>query len=67
MSRPLTDLDSYDWREAFKYADSPISTVTRIIAMSEGENDAEPWLLVCERTSGDFMFLSAWCDYTGWG
>lgn len=76
----LAEIDTYDWQEAFKYA-SPTrcegstcsdaafgrEDVSRIVALSEGENDGANWIAVFELSDGRFAFLSAWCDYTGWG
>jgi hypothetical protein len=76
----LEELAGYDWEEAFKYAgptavigqDIGLSSfsrddVKRVIALREGENDEESWLGLFELNDGRFAFLSAWCDYTGWG
>lgn len=41
--------------------------VKRIIAMAEGESDDASWLGVFELNDGRFVYLTAWCDYTGWG
>ena len=56
----------YDWTEAFGFADFGITDVNEIIAISEGENDGEPWIGVFKLNNGRFAFLTAWCDYTGW-
>jgi hypothetical protein len=31
----------------------------------EGENDEEPWKLLCKLDNGNYAFYLAWCDYTG--
>jgi hypothetical protein len=75
----LPELDTYDWREAFEYADpsrcegatcsEDVFTregVKRIVAMEEGENDGPNWIGVFELHDGRFAFLTAGCDYTGW-
>ena len=41
--------------------------VARIIAKAEGENDGESWVGVFELKDGRFAYVTAWCDYTGWG
>lgn len=43
--------------------------IQRVIAHAEGENDGASWLLVLKlkRREKPYMFVSAWCDYTGWG
>ena len=71
--------EDYDWQEAFKYgADIRTATgcgnapfvlddVEEIIASDEGMNDEESWIAVGKLNDGRYFFLSAWCDYTGWG
>lgn len=44
-----------------------LEDVIKIKHIREGENDGDPWLLVGEVKDGRWFFLSAWCDYTGWG
>lgn len=77
----LKELDDYDWREVFGYAspssiplsENPASTesferedVTEIVAMSEGENDEEDWLICGKLKDGRYFSIEAGCDYTGW-
>lgn len=59
-------LDTYDWREAINFASWSVEDVRCIVAMDEGENEASNWLLVVQLTNGQYSFLSAGCDYTGW-
>ena len=40
--------------------------VAHVEALSEGENDGDPWLCLGELTDGRWFYLEAWCDYTGW-
>ena len=40
--------------------------VKRVIALAEGENDGDNWLVVGELHDGRFFVLDAGCDYTGW-
>lgn len=78
----LEDLDNYDWDEAFNYARSPDvllgqedingsgftrEDVEEIIYLDEGENDGESWIGVFKLKDGRGAFLTAWCDYSGWG
>jgi len=70
--------DSYDWREAFVYADHirvaynckpdgfSMDDVAEITAASEGENDGPSWLMCGRLNDGRWFYLSAGCDYTGW-
>ena len=37
------------------------------IAISNGENDETSWIGAFLLKDGRYLFLSAWCDYTGWG
>jgi len=76
----LSQIDSYDWEEAFKYSDNlapvldddadqaPFSRedVAEIIAIEDGENDGPPWIGLFRLHDGRYAFLSAGCDYTGW-
>jgi hypothetical protein len=59
-------LDEYDWQEAPNYGSWNAEDVAEIIAMEEGEDDGENWLMVVRLEDGRFSFLSAGCDYTGW-
>ncbi len=58
--------EDYDWKEAFGFAPFNIDDVSRIIAADCGENDGESWVAVVKLKSGQFGFIDAWCDYTGW-
>lgn len=44
-----------------------VGDVEEVIATSEGQNDGESWVGVFRLSDGRFAFVSAWCDYTGWG
>lgn len=76
-------LDSYDWREAFKYATKPDPCppdspgldmggfdrdgVAEVFHLAEGINDEAEWVCVGRLKDGRFFSLRAGCDYTGWG
>lgn len=63
----LSELQGYDWKEAFTYAHGySISDVEEIIAMAEGENDGADWIIFGKLKDGRWFTLSAGCDYTGW-
>ena len=62
----FAELDSYDWQEAFGFADFDREDVVEIIAIDEGQNDEAPWVGIFKLSSGRFGFLKAGCDYTGW-
>ena len=73
----------HDWQEALAVAlaevrevlgvgvvsDAPFawSNVVELVASSAGENDGENWLALLYLADGRYAYLSAWCDYTGWG
>jgi hypothetical protein len=62
----IESLNNYDWEQAFTYADFVREDVKEVIAMAEGENDGDSWIGIFKLKSGDFAFLTAGCDYTGW-
>lgn len=41
--------------------------VELIIAMEDGSNEGPNWLGLFHLKDGRFAFISAGCDYTGWG
>lgn len=43
--------------------------VVEVVAASAGEHEGDSWLAVVRLDSPErpWAFLSAWCDYTGWG
>jgi hypothetical protein len=41
--------------------------VVAVLASAEGENDGASWIGAFLLSDGRFAFVSAWCDYTGWG
>ena len=62
--------DPGNWQAAFECDPSlelDIANVDRVIASADGHNDGDSWLAVLRLKDGRFAFLSAWCDYTGWG
>jgi hypothetical protein len=79
----LTEIDTFDWEEAFKYAETsehaapaenksarPGFTredVAEILFLREGANDEENWVGVFRLHDGRYAYLSAGCDFTGWG
>lgn len=74
-------IDDDDWKEVFDYADKPMAVlqadvscegftredVAEIIAIEDGENDESEWIGVFRLNDGRFAFLTAGCDFTGWG
>ena len=75
--------NDYDWKEAFavamrdnvraapSYAGSTesfgVDDVEEILAISNGENDGPDWIGAFRLKDGRYAFVSAGCDYTGWG
>jgi hypothetical protein len=41
--------------------------VAEIIAISDGQNDGDSWVAIFKLLDGRYAFVSARCDYTGWG
>ena len=60
-------MGAYDWIEAMKYAKFKFEEVDEVISAVEGVNDEKDWQLVVRLKSGKFAWLSAGCDYSGWG
>lgn len=74
-------LDSYDWQEAFPLAQPPDlvagascskdeftrEDVEYVVGSVEGQNAGDSWLAVVKLKDGRYAFITAWCDYTGWG
>jgi hypothetical protein len=57
-------------RGVLGYAGSSLSTVSindvrEIIAVDDGENEGAHWIGAFLLNDGRFVFLSAWCDSTG--
>lgn len=78
----LAVLNDYDWEQVFKYCTSPTyergcaevdtsgftrDDVTKVHALVAGDNDGPDWVAVMELSDGRFAYVSAGCDYTGWG
>lgn len=47
-------------------APNPIDAVIDVIAASEGERDERDWLAIVRVIDGDYLVVSAGCDFTGW-
>ena len=39
--------------------------IKRCYWINEGENDGDSWNLLCYLKNGVYVYMSAWCDYTG--
>jgi hypothetical protein len=76
----LSELDNYDWQEAFNYVYPPQvvlgdscsdagftrDDVIEILAIEDGENDGGEWIGIFRLSDGRFAFVAAGCDCTGW-
>lgn len=73
------NLDDYDWQEAFYYCNAhtvqgqeglPVryttDDVVEILDFAEGDNDGPSWEIVFRARDGQYVYLTACCDYTGW-
>lgn len=75
MSITLENIVSnYNWENVFNYA--PLknqeetyltSDIALVVSAIDGENDEENWVGVFLMKDGKFLYITAWCDYTGWG
>ena len=60
--------DDYDWKEVFNYANGYTrEDVAYIVARYDGYNDGDNWEMVGALKDGRWFYLTAGCDYTGWG
>lgn len=59
-------LEDYNWKEAFSFAKFEIEDIAEVIALEEGENDGDSWAGVFKLKDGNYGYIDAWCDYTGW-
>ena len=41
--------------------------MAEVLVADEGENDERDWIAIVRLNDGRFAFVSAGCDYTGWG
>ena len=57
-----------DWDNVFSYARGfSIDDIEKVIAAANGANDESSWIAIFKLKDGTFAWLTAWCDYTGWG
>lgn len=66
----LQEIDSYDWEEAWSFVEDKCASdrenVEEIIGISNGFNDGDPWIILARLKDKQWIYLMAWCDYTGW-
>lgn len=63
----IFEISNFDWEEAFKYAPFTRDDVAAAVTLVEGQNDSDSWVGIFCLNDGKFGYLTAWCDYTGWG
>ena len=60
-----------DWESAWPVSGAerivPMTEVAEVLAHADGENDGADWIGIFRLKDGRFLYVSAWCDYTGWG
>jgi hypothetical protein len=44
-----------------------VEDVEHVVATAEGEGDGESWVGIFRLRDGRYAYVTAWCDYTGWG
>ena len=72
---------SDDWKEALAVCQPPepiagdscpldrftLEDVEDVLASQDGQNDGDHWLALFRLKDSRYAFITAWCDYTGWG
>ncbi len=61
---PSDFLRNIPGENGYEIGDFP-KNIKRCYWINEGENDEEPWNLLCYLDNGVYVYMSAWCDYTG--
>jgi hypothetical protein len=56
----------YSWCEAFGYAPFLITDVAEVLFAVDGERDEDSWVGCFRLKNGEYGYLTAGCDYTGW-
>jgi hypothetical protein len=46
--------------------DFDVDSIKKVLAVYEGERDADDWHWILELNNGKFVYLRGGCDYTGW-
>lgn len=59
--------DDSDFKEVMKYAPFKIKEIKEIVACIPGAADGYAWHYVCKLKNKKWGYVTAWCDYTGWG
>ena len=40
--------------------------IATMLAVIEGQNEGEAWHWVCKTKDKKYLYITGWCDYTGW-
>lgn len=59
--------DDYDFKECMKYAPFKVEEIETLIACYPGAADEDSWHYIAKLKDGKFGWVTASCDYTGWG
>jgi hypothetical protein len=64
----MRDESTADWADVWNYADGfTLDDVAEVLGSVDGYNDGANWVAVMRLADGRYAYLTAWCDYTGWG
>lgn len=64
----LESLWGEDFPHVFNYAkEFSRNDVKEVLHQNPGFRDYNEWVVVLLLKNGKFAYLTAWCDYTGWG
>lgn len=59
--------DQWDIDAGLHLVDHSIDDIEEWIHYRPGANDSHSWLMVFRLKDGRYAYVTAWCDYTGWG
>ena len=60
-------LNDYDLKTILGYEGIKEEAVKKVMACVFGENDGPSWHYILQMKDGRYVYLTGWCDYTGWG
>ena len=60
------DYDLYACLIENKQEDFNVNDIEKVLAVYEGYNEGDSWHWVLELKTNTFVYLTGWCDYTGW-
>ena len=65
MLKPIWD--EYDTTEVMKYASFTLEDIEEVYGSQAGDNDGPSWIAYGKLKNGKYFYVTAGCDYTGWG